>query len=98
MIKARGFSGCQVEGDSKTVVSWAKGSVEGPWMWSHYIREIRDLLKEFNGEISHIQRSLNTEANKLEEQGVGLRESFVGENMSDCLWVVFVFAFVRACL
>lgn len=47
MFKARRWYGCQVEGDSKTMSSWASGKGVGSWHWHHYIKEVRALLREF---------------------------------------------------
>lgn len=95
MLKARELYGCHVEGDSKIVVSWAKRLVVNLWQWNHYIKEVRGLLKDLQGEINHIPRAQNMETDRLAKWGVGV---FVGENMSelfkgcDGLYVVFVVA------
>ena len=72
-LKSLGIGRVVVEGNSKVVVGWARGSYQGTWLFSNFIHEIWDLALFLNVSISHVPRSRNTLADKFAKWGVGLK-------------------------
>lgn len=72
---------CTVEGDSNTMIMWAKGKNGGSWWLKHYINEIRDRIKEFKTGIVKIPREDNALADKIAMWGASQLNEFVGDCM-----------------
>lgn len=65
-----GMKSCEVERDSVVVISWGRGDNLASWCLAPIIYEIQELVSIFFVSLSHVIRSQNELANKLENWGI----------------------------
>lgn len=85
LIKDKGINNCIIEGDSATMVSWARGHARGPWKLNHLVREFRDFVSLLQVDIYQVPRSQNCLADRRAKWGVDQEEIFHGNSILESL-------------
>lgn len=70
MLKERELADCMVEGDLRTVTSWANGKAVGSWQLLHFVGEVRNLARDMQVAFIH-PCSKNGATDKLAKWGWG---------------------------
>lgn len=81
LAKGKGATGCILEGDSLTVVSWGRGMKCGSWRLNHFFAEIKSLIKFLDAELVHVPQAQNSLADRIAKWSVGQSSCFVGDSL-----------------
>lgn len=84
LAKIKGVSGCIIEGDSTTVISWERGNNFGSWRLHHFYAEIKSLINILKAELVHVPRNQNSLADKLAKWSIGQCNMFKRDSLSEC--------------
>lgn len=84
LARDKGIRDCVLEGDSLMVISWGRGDRCGSWRLSHFIAEIKSLIKDLDVELHPVPRNQNSLADKIAKWSVGKSSMFEGDSLLEC--------------